>query len=470
VIDLDGTLIKSNSLDETLLDAVRNNPFILWRLPIKLAMGRAVVKAFLADQSPLEVEAWPVRQDFLDYVKSEFASGRKVVLVTAAHQSIAQAVAARFPFISEIISSNGNCNMKGMVKAQRLRERFPNGFIYAGNSRDDLAVWRLGAGSVLVNASNGVARRATQMGEPLAVFPRPPLTPTILRRSVRLHQWIKNILVFVPLLLGGKAGDISAWLNALVGFIALGFAASASYIVNDLWDLPNDRRHWSKRSRPLANGDISIRAGVLLALAGYVTGFGLLAYAGLAAVVILALYVAVTLSYSFFWKRVAVLDALVLATLFTLRLGLGIVLANVRPGAWLLVFSMFLFFSLSLAKRYTEILDLTARELNAVPGRGYVAGDAPLVLAMGVASMLAAVLVMILYLVEEAFPRDFYTNPAYLWAIPPILFLFLARVWLLSQRRLLYDDPVAFALKDRVSAGLGLLMVLSYVVALVKFG
>jgi 4-hydroxybenzoate polyprenyltransferase len=445
------------------------NPLALWKLPIKLIIGRAAVKAFLAAQSPLEVETWPVRQDFIDYVKSQFEAGRKVVLATAANQAAAEAVVARFPFISEVIASNATCNMKGRMKAQRLRERFPDGFIYAGTSTEDLAVWRQGAGSVLVNVSSSVERRAAQMGEPLAVFPRPPFMLTVLR-SLRLHQWIKNALVFVPLVLGGKAGDASAWLNALLGFLALGFAASATYVINDLWDLPNDRRHWSKQSRPLANADLSIRAGMLLAVAGLAIGFGLVAYVGLAAVGMLALYVVVALSYSFFLKRVPMFDVFVLASLFTLRLGFGIVLADVQLSPWLLVFSMFVFLSLSMAKRHTEVLRLAKRGLDDIPGRGYVAADAPLTLGMGLASMLGAVLIMILYLIEDAFPRQLYANPVCLWAIPPILFLFLGRVWLLSQRGQLHDDTVAFALKDRVSLILGLLMAISFAAALVRLG
>jgi 4-hydroxybenzoate polyprenyltransferase len=470
VIDLDGTLMKSDSLDETFLDALRINPLNLWRLPIKLIISRAAVKAFLADQSPLEVETWPVHQDFLDYVKSQFDAGRKIVLATAANQSAADAVAARFPFISEVIASNSTCNMKGTVKTQRLRELFPDGFIYAGNSSEDLEVWRQGAGIVLVNAPGSVVRRAAQMGEPLAVFPRPRLTLTVLRRSLRLHQWIKNLLVFVPLVLGGKAGDASAWLNAFLGFIGLGLAASATYIVNDLWDLPNDRRHWSKITRPLASGDLPIRAGMLLALAALVIGFGLVAYAGRAGVAMLALYVAVTLSYSFFWKRVPMLDVFVLASLFTFRLGFGIVLTDVRLSPWLLVFSMFVFLSLSLAKRHTEVLGLAKQGLDEIPGRGYIASDASLTLGMGLASALGAVLVMILYLIDEAYHLQFYTHPVCLWAIPPILFLFLARVWVLSQRGQLHDDPVAFALKDRVSLILGLMFVISFVASLVGLG
>jgi 4-hydroxybenzoate polyprenyltransferase len=470
VIDLDGTLLKTNSLDETFLDALRMDPLALWRLPIQCIIGRPAVKAFLAEKSPLDVETWPVHQDFLDYVEEQFKAGRKVVLASGADGRVAEAIAARFPFISEVISSDGTCNMKGETKALRLRELFPNGFIYAGDAAADLAVWRVGSAIVLVNATSDVVRRAKRLGKPRAVFPRAPVTLNILRRSLRLHQWAKNALVFAPLVLGGKAADLSAWLSALLGFFALGFVACATYIVNDLWDLPSDRRHWSKRMRPLASGDLSIRAGIGLAIAGLIIGFGLITSAGPGALAMLGLYLAVALSYSFAWKRVAILDVFILACLFTLRLGFGIVLTDVRLSSWLLVFSMFLFMSLSMAKRHTEVLRLADHGLEGTSGRGYISGDAPLTLGMGLASMFGAVLIMILYLIEDALPRGVYANPIYLWAIPFILFLFVGRIWLFAQRGQLRDDPVAFVLKDRISLLLGLLMSIIFAGALTKVG
>jgi len=351
-----------------------------------------------------------------------------------------------------------------------LRALFPNGFIYAGDAAADLAVWRVGSASVLVNATSDVVRKAKHLGEPRAVFLRAPVTLNILRRSLRLHQWAKNALVFAPLVLGGKAGDLSAWLNALLGFFALGFVASATYIVNDLWDLPSDRRHWSKRMRPLASGELSIRAGIVLAIAGLAVGFGLMTCSGRGALAMLGLYVVLALSYSFAGKSVAILDVFILACLFTLRLGFGIVLTDVRLSTWLLVFSMFLFISLSMAKRHTEVLRLADHGLEGTRGRGYIAGDAPLTLGMGLASMFGALLIMIVYLIEDAFPRGVYANPTYLWAIPFILFIFVGRIWLLSQRGQLRDDPVAFALTDRVSLLLGLLMGIVFAAALIKVG
>jgi 4-hydroxybenzoate polyprenyltransferase/phosphoserine phosphatase len=467
VIDLDGTLLKTNSLDETFLDALRASPSALLRLPFKLVVGRAAVKAFLARHSPLDVEDWPVREDFLNFVRKHADAGYHVVLATGAHRSIADAIKARFPFIAEVIGTDGDNNLMGKTKAQKLRERFPDGFIYAGDSAADLEVWRTGADCVLVGAHSSVARRAIKLRLPRAVFPRETKWGfTLLRRSLRLHQWVKNALLFVPLVLGGKASDPSAWGKAGIGFFALSAAASATYVINDLWDLPNDRKHWSKQTRPLAAGNLSIRSALLLALTGLPAAFALASRVGAAAVGALAIYIALTLSYSFGLKRVPLLDVFVLASLFTLRLGFGIVLTDVRMSPWLLVFSMFAFLSLSVAKRHTEVVRLVERGLDSMPGRGYVAADAPLLLVVGVAASLGAVLIMILYLIEDAFPRQFYSSPACLWAIPSILFLFLGRIWLLCQRGRLHDDPVAFALKDRTSLALGLLVTAAFAAAL----
>ena len=305
--------------------------------------------------------------------------------------------------------------------------------------------------------------------KPAARFARAVFWSATIYRCLRLHQWAKNVLIFVPLVLGGKGGQSAAWLHALIGFFALGLTASSTYIFNDLRDLPNDRKHRSKRTRPLANGDLSIQSGVILAVATLIVGLVLAAYAGHAAFAMLALYVALSLSYSFYWKRVPILDAFVLAGLFTSRLAMGVTLADVRLSLWLFIFSMFIFTSLCMAKRNTEVLASTDDVDSPIPGRGYMKADAPLILALGMGTGISAVLVMILYLIEDAYPRQFYANPAFLWALPAILFLFLGRVWLLSERRQMHDDPVAFALKDRVSLLLGLLMSLALAASFIRF-
>ena len=290
--------------------------------------------------------------------------------------------------------------------------------------------------------------------------------PLLLWRSLRLYQWPKNALVFVPLVLGGKSADAHAWHIALVGFVALGLAASATYLINDLCDLEDDRKHWSKRNRPLAHGDLSIRAALLMAAVAGGASAALAVALGPRAMVGIAVYMAITLSYSLALKRLPILDVLVLAALFTLRLGLGIALTDVRLSPWLLTFSMFAFLSLSLAKRYTEIVSGAKLGGTATPGRGYLSVDAPLVLGLGTTSALCAVLIMILYLIEDAFPQAFYASPAWLWFLPAIMFLFFGRIWLVAQRGQLHDDPVVFVLKDASSLLLGALAGIAFAAAL----
>ena len=466
VIDLDGALIKTDSLDETFLDVLRSDPRALLALPLRLFHGRMAVRAFLADRSPLDVEAWPVHEAFLDYVRREAEGGRSVVLATAGSRSIAEAMARRFSFISEVIAWDAGETLEGEAKARRLRERFPQGFIYAGDSAADLAVWEEAAEIVLVNAPTAVARRAGRMDAPVTRFPREPASPGAFRRAFRLHQWVKNALIFVPLVLGGRIADPLAWRAAFLGFIAFGCAASATYVINDLMDLPNDRRHWSKRARPFASGELSIRTGFLMAAAGLAAAGAIAASLGPTNAAMLGLYVAATLAYSFGLKSVPILDVFMLAGLFTLRLAFGVTLTQVRLSPWLLVFSMFIFLSLSAAKRQTEITRMVAHGLRETPGRGYHAEDGPLVLTIGVGAMLATVLVMVIYLIADAFPESFYKHSAFLWGFPIVIFLWLARIWLLCHRGQLNDDPVAFALKDRASLFYGAIMVVLFGVAL----
>ncbi len=285
-------------------------------------------------------------------------------------------------------------------------------------------------------------------------------------RSLRPYQWAKNALVFVPLVLGGLLIEADAWGYALLGFVALCLASSANYIVNDLRDLSNDRKHWSKRVRPIASGDLSPRAAYILAGGLFASTFVVAALIGPEEMAMLALYLVIALSYTFYWKRIPLADIFVIAILFTFRIALGILILDVRISPWLLVFSMFMFVSLSAAKRHTELLRAKGKSGSLMPGRGYVHEDAPLVLALGIAAMLGAVLINIEYLLVDAFPRAVYSNAEWLWTIPPILFLFLARVWLLSQRGEMFDDPVFFALRDRISLALGCAMIAGFLAAI----
>jgi 4-hydroxybenzoate polyprenyltransferase len=280
-----------------------------------------------------------------------------------------------------------------------------------------------------------------------------------------LPQWAKNALVFVPLILGGQAANPAAWAAAVLGFVALGLVASATYLLNDLWDLADDRRHWTKRNRPLASGRLPIPLALALIPVGLLIGLSLAALAGRPALAVTLGYLALTLAYSFRLKREPVVDAVTLGGLFTLRLGLGIALAAVRLSPWLLVFAMFLFTSLALAKRHVELGRLARHGRNHACGRGYRADDGPVVLGMGLASAFVAVAVMVLYLIHEAFGQGFYAAPGWLWTFPLMLTLWIGRIWLLAGRGELDDDPVIFALRDRTSLAYGGCMLAAFAAA-----
>jgi 4-hydroxybenzoate polyprenyltransferase len=459
VIDLDGTLIATDALHESFLFYLKRRWLDAWKIPFWTLSGRAIVKNRLAETVTHEdVANFPVNDKLVALAELEAGRGRRIILATAADISIAEKIQDRFPFFCQIIASTDGRNMKGAQKAEAVNKLLPDGFIYAGDSSADLHVWNSASAAIFAGRSARMEKKIRTRTELAAVFPTRILSFPSLRRGLRFHQWAKNALVFVPLVLGGKMHDSSAWIHSLAGFFALSLLASATYVLNDLWDLTEDRRHWSKKNRPFASGDLPIAAGIALVAGGGVMSFLLAALISPSCVGMLALYLCLSLAYSFRLKREPIVDVFVLAALFSMRLGLGVVVAGVVFSPWLFVFSMFMFLSLSTAKRQTEITRMVAHGLNETPGRGYRASDAPLILSLGVGTMMATVLIMVIYLVEDAFPTGFYTHPHFLWSFPAIIFLWLARIWLVCHRGELHDDPVAFALKDGPSLIYGALM------------
>lgn len=464
VLDLDRSLIRCDVLHETAIAYVRRNPLGVFSIAWWLMQGRAVLKRRLAERVPVDVDILPVNEEVADFAAAEKAKGRTVVLATASDLFVATAIAKRFAFIDRVIASDGVTNLKGPAKAKKLLEAFPDGFAYAGDAASDLAIWKHSRSAVIVEARASVERAARRLAPVEASFPRPSV-PKAFVKSARLHQWAKNALVFVPLVLGGEIGDPTAWTRTLLAFLAIGVLASTTYLLNDLFDLPDDRKHWSKQNRPLASGRLPISVAVAALPVGFAASFAIGAFVGLPALAILAAYLALTVAYSAKLKRQPIVDAFALAVLFTLRLGLGVVAAGVEVSEWLLVFSMFLFASLSFAKRHTEVERMATRGETSVAGRGYLSSDGPVIMAMGVSSGLGAVMIMVLYLINDAFREDFYGNPVWLWAFPPILFLWIGRIWLLCQRGELNDDPVAFAVHDKVSIALGAAMAAAFLAA-----
>jgi 4-hydroxybenzoate polyprenyltransferase/phosphoserine phosphatase len=464
-VDIDGTLLRGDLLAELALAYLRGNPLRLFRMLGWLARGKAVLKRRLAERVEIDPASLPVNDELVAFVEDERAKGREIHLATASDALVVAKLAQRFGFVDGVIASDGVTNLRGDSKAHVLKERFPDGFAYAGDAAVDLPVWRAARESVVVEARPRVLRAARSIREPLAVIPRRPGGLRTVAKALRLHQWAKNALVAVPLVLGGLAFDSGAWAAALAGMVLLGILASSTYLLNDLWDLEDDRKHWSKRNRPFASGRLPILFGLAAAPAGIAIALAGAALINAATFLAFSTYLALTLAYSLRVKRVMILDAFTLASLFTLRLVIGIAIAGVPASPWLLVFSMFLFASLSLAKRHTEIRRLAESGATEAAGRGYLASDGPVLIALGAASGCSAVLVMVLYLINEAFQAGYYATPEALWAFPCALFLFLGRIWIYSGRGDLNDDPVVFAVKDKASLLLGAAMAAAFLVA-----
>lgn len=454
VLDLDRTLLRSDLLFESMAALIREQPFSLFRLAIWSCKGRAHLKRRVAGAVQVDPANLPINEDVAAFAVRRKTEGQRIVVATAADEEAARRLMVRFPFVDEVIGSDGVRNLKGEAKARLLHMRYPQGFDYAGDSASDLHVWRACQGMILVEPSASVAREAERIKAPEAHFPRPAGWKVWLK-AMRVHQWAKNALIAAPLLLSGLAGDAQAWAAAGLAFIGLSLTASATYIVNDLIDLPSDRKHRTKAGRPLASGRLSLPGALGLATGLLAAGLAVSAVAGTPILLCVLFYVAVTLVYSASLKRIPFLDTTTLAGLFTLRLVIGMVATAAPPSTWLLAFSMFLFLSLSLAKRFVEIAAARGKA-GLLPGRGYRREDEAIIAAFGVAAAVASIVLFVLYLSNEAAVASTFEIASVLWIFPALLFLWLSRIWILSARGEMDDDPVAFSLKDRVSIAIGI--------------
>jgi 4-hydroxybenzoate polyprenyltransferase len=468
VVDLDGALLKVDTLHESLIALLVWRPVKLLRaLVVLITRGRAAMKSMLASLQVLDIEALPLREDFVAWLRQQAAAGRPLHLAGAADQAIVAQFGARLPIFESCTGSDGCVDLKGGVKEAYLRRRFPGGFSYAGNGATDPALWRSATTVVLAGARPALRRSVERLNKPVeAEFSVPRPGPFILLKQLRLHQWSKNVLVFLPLLLAHRFADLQGWRHVTLAFLAMGFTASATYIVNDLADLPDDRRHATKRNRPLAAGAFPSLTALAIAPLMLAVGFALALAASTAAAITLAAYLALTLLYSLRLKRVPLLDTAVIGLLFTLRILLGAAAVRTPPSPWLLAFAVMLFFSLAMAKRQSEIekrLRLTGTA--TIAGRGYQPGDVVLTLVYGITSGVASLVISMLY-ITNGVATELYGNPEWLWAVPLLLYLWQMRVWLLAHRGVLDDDPIVFALKDGISLALGAACLLALYLAL----
>ncbi|RYF08685.1 MAG: UbiA family prenyltransferase [Comamonadaceae bacterium] len=471
VVDLDGTLIHTDALVESALQMMRGSPGSSLCMPGWVLKGKSGLKKEIASRTRINVATLPFNEPLIAWLREQKSSGRTLILCTASDSSIAIAIADHVGLFDKVMASDGITNLSGSNKADSLVSQFGlRGFDYAGNADVDMAVWRVAREAIVVNASTAVTKRAKALGNVSQVWPTSTRAKQFSSwlRAMRMHQWLKNLLLFVPLMAAHQLDDIQAIGTLVIAFVAWGLCASSVYVANDLLDLESDRDHPRKRHRPFAAGllpalhgavAVPILAGLSLFL-GSALGTHFLAW--------MVVYMALTWAYSLSLKRAALLDCIALAFLYTLRIVAGSVAVALPISFWLLACSAFLFLSLAFVKRYAELIVQRDAGKSHAHGRGYLTSDAPIVQSLGVAAGYTSVVVLALYL-NSASVMMMYSTPELVWATVPILCFWVSRMWLCAARGQMHDDPLVFAFKDRFSVIAGGLFCAVLLLASVRY-
>jgi 4-hydroxybenzoate polyprenyltransferase len=453
VVDLDGTLIRSDVLIESGFAYLKSAPHRFYAPLVWLARdGKPGLKAGLAAATNIDVSVLPYDPAVLEWLKAERDVGRSLVLATASHERYAQAISDHLGLFDKTFASNRDVNLSSHKKRDRLVAEYgEKGFDYAGNSRDDIAVWQSAERAYVVNPSSGVERAARKIGNVERVIESRPPSVRTWAKSLRLHQWLKNLLILLPLLAAHKLTSPDLVVAAIIAFFTFGLCASSVYLLNDLLDLEDDRHHPVKRRRPLASGALPLMWGIGLFPILLVGAFvGARAFLPWRFCIVLLGYYVLTLAYSMYLKRQVMVDVVVLAMLYTIRIVAGTAAIHGLLTFWLLAFSMFIFLSLALVKRYAELHSMRERGLVKTRGRGYVASDLPLLSSLGTSSGYLAVLVLALY-IQDGKTASLYRHPQVIWLACPLLLYWVSRTWVIAHRGLMHDDPIVFAARDRVS-------------------
>jgi len=464
VVDLDGTLTPVDTLHELWLLEFKRRPLKALALLSSAFSSRATFKRVLAENHIDGLENLPLAPDIVDIIQDARNNGRTTILATGASEVVATALAHKTGLFDDVHSSRGDVNLTGKRKAHHLVERFGRrGFTYIGNSVQDVPVWAEAHTAIVVSPSTRLVRKAATVCDSVThVDPRRSTIKTWIK-ALRVHQWTKNFLLFLPLLASHQLGQVRLWIDNILAFLLFSLLASATYIINDILDLAADRRHATKRERPFAAGILTVKSGVL------VSGFlGLLVLFGCVVwlpplLPWLGVYALLTLTYSFALKMLAILDCMTLSLLYVIRVLAGAATAGLTNSFWLIGFALFFFFGMALAKRYSEVQRYTQAS-RSLPGRGYIHSDGQLVLSLGVTSSQASVLLAALYLNSPEVALR-YDKPAILWAILPILMLWIGYLWLTAHRGKLNDDPIVFAIQDPWSRLAAASLTITFVVA-----
>lgn len=469
VVDLDGTLIKTDLLHESLIFALLKKPASLPRILKALLGGRAKFKFEAAKHFVLDASTLPYNESVLAEIRQAKIESRAVFLASASEQSLVDAVSNHLDIFDDAWGSRENTNLKSENKADELDSKLGEGnYEYVGNSKADLPIWSRARRAVIISSSNRLLKKLSASNPDFRALENDKQgSISLWLRQLRLHQWLKNVLLFIPAFVAFAPISQMTAISLILGFISFGLVASGVYVVNDLVDLNNDRAHEKKKFRPLASGEIPLLTGLGVGLAALVSGLGIAYFQGNSFFYVMVAYLVTTTIYTFVGKKLALVDALMLAFLYTLRIVAGGVLAEVPLSNWLLTMSVFLFVSLAWVKRYAELDAGLRLGKSAAIGRGYRASDLPVIQAFGIAAGFVAVLVFALFL-DSADVSSKYASPEIgPLALAPLTY-FVAHLWIKAHRGEMNQDPIIFAAKDIPSVVSGLAIVTVLIVA--KFG
>lgn len=447
-VDLDGTYTKSDFLFESFILAFKNNPLIVIHCFFWILKGLSVLKDELSKIADVNTTTLPLNEEFLTYLKQEKRKGREIYLATASNEKYAKQIVENSEIFDSYISSSAQVNLKGKHKLNKIKQ-LSSRFAYAGNDAIDFAIFDEAEEKILVNPSRAALKKSVNKPVDL-IFDMNKASSKTWLKQIRIHQWLKNLLIIVPLIVSGRFLDVQNAMTILLAFISFSFLASATYIFNDLLDLESDRGHTRKKNRPLASGAISIKDGIVAASILFILSTSIAVYLGFNFSIVLVAYLVLTLFYSFKVKQYVGLDVVCLALLYTVRIIAGAAAIHVLVSFWLLAFSIFIFLSLALVKRCSEIQSMNAEGKHRAKGRDYTIDDYTILQSFGASSAMLAVLMFCFYINNNVLTNQ-YQQPDILWLIVPALSYWLMRIWIKTQRAEMHDDPIVFSLRDRGS-------------------
>lgn len=449
VVDLDGTLTPTDTLIESIIKLVKQSPLSALCIVLWLFKGRGKFKSLIATHTSITSELLPYHESLLLYLRNEKKKGRRIILATAAHKSIAESVSAHLDLFDDVLATDKQ-NIKGKEKLRIIQEKVGKEFVYAGDSRADIPIWKAAQAAILVGVSSNITKIIRQNIPIEKEFPKISFSFSVWVRALRVHQWLKNLLLFVPLLTAFSVLSIETLIRMVTVFFAFSLLASATYIVNDLLDLENDRKHPRKKLRPFASAKIPILSGLAVAVSAFILAFLLSLGISKNFFLILIIYLLLTSSYSWALKEYVLIDVLMLSILYTLRILAGSVAFGITISSWLFAFSIFIFLSLALVKRCSELITLDQIGEKNTQGRDYRITDLVVLYPLGVGTALSAIVIFGLF-ISDPKTQARYATPQLLWLVAIVLIYWLARLWIKTSRGEMHDDPVIFAIKDRGS-------------------